>query len=204
MVITQLVTVILQAREALVQSVAFARTDVFADTPARRQTRCSSSRGALHIYRLRDEPRAIILVACTKCGWKGVQRPRNLSLYSADRAIQTCAILPVRFAQRSARTGTAAARIFHRRTAMTTHPARFQGRFYRDPTSPRSHSPDGVYAQPKSKTPSSRKVWPRFEEVIPYAEPRHGRGPEGGVPLNSGVGALGGKGNRPVFAPTTH
>ena len=41
----------------------------------------------------------------------------------------------------------------------------------------------------------SLKVWPRFEEVVPCAEPRHGRGPEGGVPLNSGVGALGGKGN---------
>ena len=78
---------------------------------------------------------------------------------------------------------------------MTTHPARFQGRFYRDPTSPRSHSPDGVYAQPKSKTPPSRKVWPRFEEVVPYAEPRHGRGPEGGGSFELRGWALGGKGN---------
>ena len=172
--------------------------DVFADTPARRQIRGSSNRGALYIYRLRDEPRAIILVACTKCGWKGVQRRRNLSPC-------TVLIAPFRPA-RSCRSGLLKDRLelgplrraffrAHRRTAMTTHPAPFQGRFYRDPRSPRSHSPDGVYAQPKSKTPPSRKVWPRFEEVVPCAEPRHGRGPEGGVPLNSGVGALGGKGN---------
>ena len=172
--------------------------DVFADAPARRQIRGSSNRGALYIYRLRDEPRAIILVACTKCGWKGVQRRRNLSPC-------TVLIAPFRPA-RSCRSGLLKDRLelgplrraffrAHRRTAMTTHPAPFQGRFYRDPRSPRSHSPDGVYAQPKSKTPPSRKVWPRFEEVVPCAEPRHGRGPEGGVPLNSGVGALGGKGN---------
>ncbi len=39
--------------------------DVLADPRARRQTRGGHSRGALNIYRLRDEPRAIILVACT-------------------------------------------------------------------------------------------------------------------------------------------
>ena len=68
--------------------------------------------GALHIYRLRDEPRAIILVAYQVRLEGDVQAAKLIALYGADRAIQTCAtILPVRFAQRSARTGTAAARI---------------------------------------------------------------------------------------------
>ena len=139
--------------------------------------------GALDIYRLRDEPRAIILVAYQVRLEGDVQRRRNLSLF--DRAIQTCAtIYRSGLLKDRLQTGTAAARIFrpHRRTAMTTI------------------SPDGVYAQPKSKTPSSRKVWPRFEEVVPYAEPRHGRGPEGGVPLNSGVGPWGARGTPGVRA----
>ena len=81
--------------------------DVLADPRARRQARGSHSRGALNIYRLRDEPRAIILVACTKCDWKAA--------YSRDELIapcQTCStILPLRGAQTSAQTGIAAARI---------------------------------------------------------------------------------------------
>jgi hypothetical protein len=68
-----------------------------------------------------------------------------------------------------------------------------------DPDIARTHSPTASRAA-KIKNPAESdgvlwKVWPRFEEVVPYAEPRHGRGPEGGVPLNSGVGALGGNGN---------
>ena len=47
--------------------------DVLADPRARRQTRGSQYHGALTIYRLRDEPSAIILVACTKCDF-GRQR----------------------------------------------------------------------------------------------------------------------------------
>ena len=159
--------------------------------------------GALDIYRLRDEPRAIILVAYQVRLEGDVQRRRNLSLVGADRAIQTCAtiyrsgLLKDRLELGPLRRAFCRA---HRPTAMTTHPAPFQGRFYRDPTSPRSHFPDGVYAQPKPKTPPSRKVWPRFEEVVPYAEPRHGRGPEGGVPLNSGVGPWGARGTPGVRA----
>ena len=40
--------------------------DVLADPRARRQTRGNHSRGALNIYRQQDEPRATVLVACTK------------------------------------------------------------------------------------------------------------------------------------------
>ena len=47
-----------------------------------------TSRGALDIYRLRDEPRAIILVACTKCDWKAAySRDELIALHGADRAM---------------------------------------------------------------------------------------------------------------------
>jgi hypothetical protein len=84
--ISRLMTAMLQAREALsrrswshpleytgVESWA----DVLADPLARRQTRGGHSRGALNIYRLRDEPRAIILVACTECDWKAASREQR-------------------------------------------------------------------------------------------------------------------------------
>jgi hypothetical protein len=95
--ITRLVTAMLQAREALaLQSWSHPPeytgeewwADVLADPRARRQTRGSHSRGALNIYRLRDEPRAIILVACTKCDWKAAySRGELIALYGADRAM---------------------------------------------------------------------------------------------------------------------
>jgi hypothetical protein len=77
----------------------------------------------------------------------------------------------------------------HRRTAMTTHPAPFQGRFYRDRTDIAPVPfPRRRLRAAKSKTPSSRmgslKVWPRFEEVVPYAEPRHGKGRAPTSPLS--------------------
>jgi hypothetical protein len=74
--VSRLMTAMLQAREALSRRswshpLEYAgeewSPDVLADPCARRQTRGSHSRGALNIYRLRDEPREIILVACTKC-----------------------------------------------------------------------------------------------------------------------------------------
>ena len=44
--------------------------------------------GALTIYRLRDEPRATILVACTKCDWKAAySRDELIALHGADRAM---------------------------------------------------------------------------------------------------------------------
>ena len=65
--VSRLVTAMLQARQAVVQrswshpqedSSDDWWADVLADPRARRQTRGSHSRGAINIYRLRDEPRA--------------------------------------------------------------------------------------------------------------------------------------------------
>src|SRR6478609_5208624 len=51
-------------------------------------SRGSHSRGAPNIYRLRDEPRAIILAACTKCDWKAAySRDELTTLHGADRAM---------------------------------------------------------------------------------------------------------------------
>ena len=48
----------------------------------------SQSRGALTIYRLGDEPSAIILVACTKCDWKAAySRDELIALHGADCAM---------------------------------------------------------------------------------------------------------------------
>ena len=64
--------------------------DVLADPRARRHTRGSYSRGALTIYRLRDEPSAIILVACSKCDWKAAFRRADLvARHGADCAMPT-------------------------------------------------------------------------------------------------------------------
>jgi hypothetical protein len=82
--VSQLVTAMLQARQAVVQrswshpqedSSDDWWADVLADPRARRPTRGNHSRGAINIYRLRDEPHAIILVACTKCDWKAAYSP---------------------------------------------------------------------------------------------------------------------------------
>jgi hypothetical protein len=135
--------------------------------------------GALDIYRLRDEPRAIILVAYQVRLEGDVQRRRN---FIADRAIQTCAtILPVRFAQRSARTGTAAARIL---SSPST---------YRD-----DHDfPERRLRAAKTKNPAESdavRCGRGSRRSSLTQNPATEGGPEGGVPLNSGVG-LGGKGN---------
>jgi hypothetical protein len=53
--------------------------DVLADPRARRQARGSQSRGALNIYRLRDEPHAIIQAAYS--------RDELIALHGADRAM---------------------------------------------------------------------------------------------------------------------
>src|SRR6478609_2906732 len=95
--VSRLVTAMLQARHAVVQrswshpqedSSEDWWADVLADPRARRQTRGSHSRGALNIYRLRDEPRATILVACTKCDRKAAySRDELTALNGADRAM---------------------------------------------------------------------------------------------------------------------
>src|SRR4051795_1283146 len=77
--VLRLLVAMLQARDSLAQRswshpLEFTGeewwADVLADPRARRQTREGLSRGALTIYRLRDEPRLTILVGCTKCDWK--------------------------------------------------------------------------------------------------------------------------------------
>ena len=95
--ITRLMIAMLQAREAL-SSRSWSHpleyageewwADVLADPRARRQARGSHSRGALNIYRLRDEQRATILVSCTKCDWKAAySRDELIALHGADRAM---------------------------------------------------------------------------------------------------------------------
>src|SRR3954463_12032990 len=95
--VSRLVTAMLQARQAVVQrSWSHPQedtpddwwADVLAAPRARRQTRGSQSRDALNIYRLRDEPRATILVARTKCDWKAAySRDELFALYGPDRVM---------------------------------------------------------------------------------------------------------------------
>jgi hypothetical protein len=94
--ISRLVTAMLHARHAVVQrswshpqedSSDDWWADVLADPRARRHTR-GNQRGALTIYRLRDEPRTTILVACTKCDWKAAySRDELIALHSSERAM---------------------------------------------------------------------------------------------------------------------
>jgi hypothetical protein len=95
--VSRLLTAMLQARLAIEQrswshpqedSSEDWWADLLADPRARGQTRGSHSRGALNIYRLRDEPRATILVACTKCDWKAAySRDELFALYGSDRVM---------------------------------------------------------------------------------------------------------------------
>jgi hypothetical protein len=60
--------------------------DVLADPRARIPKRRSSERAVEHtFYRLADEPREIILVACSKCDWKAAfQRAELIAAYGVD------------------------------------------------------------------------------------------------------------------------
>ena len=120
--VSRLVTAMLQARQAVVQrswshpqedSPDDWWADVLADPRACRQTRGSHSRGALNIYRLRDELRATILVACTKCDWKAAYNSDELTaLHGADRAMPDLLHdLAAPGSLRWARTGIVAVRI---------------------------------------------------------------------------------------------
>ena len=91
--ISRLVTAMLQARQAIVQrswshpqedSSDDWWADVLADPRARRPTRTKSG-GAIAIYRLRDEERATIFVACAKCDWKAAfSRADLIAEHDAD------------------------------------------------------------------------------------------------------------------------
>ena len=95
--ISRLLAAMLQARDALTRrswSHPLEHTgeewwaDVLADPRARRIARVAPSRGAITIYRLRDEPHASILIACTKCDWKAAfSRDELIAQHGADRPL---------------------------------------------------------------------------------------------------------------------
>ena len=62
--------------------------DVLADPRARTPKRRSDYTAKQTFYRLADEPREIILVACSKCDWKAAFRRADLvASHGADRAM---------------------------------------------------------------------------------------------------------------------
>jgi hypothetical protein len=93
--ISRLLVAMLQARDALTRR-SWAHplehtgeewwADVLADPRARRGARVAPSRGAIRIYRLRDDSHASILIACTKCDWKAAfDRDELIAAHGADR-----------------------------------------------------------------------------------------------------------------------
>jgi hypothetical protein len=92
--ISRLVAAMLQARDALShRSRSHPQeptgeewwADVLADPRARRLARVAPSRGAITIYRLRDEPHARILIACTRCDWTAAfDRNELIAAHGAD------------------------------------------------------------------------------------------------------------------------
>ena len=59
--------------------------DVLTDPRAHRAARVAPSRGAITVYRLRDEPHASILIAYTKCDWKAAfNRDELIAQHGAD------------------------------------------------------------------------------------------------------------------------
>jgi hypothetical protein len=92
---SRLLAAMLQAREALARRSRVHPSehtgeewwaDVLADPRARRAARVAPSRGAITVYRLRDEPHASILIACTKCDWKAAfNRDELIAQHGADR-----------------------------------------------------------------------------------------------------------------------
>jgi hypothetical protein len=64
--------------------------DVLADPRARTPKRRSDYTAKQTFYRLADEPREIILVACSKCDWKAAFRRADLvARHGADYAMPT-------------------------------------------------------------------------------------------------------------------
>ena len=98
--ISRLMIAMLQAREALSgrswsHPLEYAGeewwADVLADPRARTaRTPCERSAARRTFYRLADEPREIILVACSKCDWKAAFRRADLvARHGADYAMPT-------------------------------------------------------------------------------------------------------------------
>jgi hypothetical protein len=92
--VSRLLVAMLQARDALTRRSWWHPlehtgeewwADVLADPRARRVAKVAPSRGAITICRLRDEPHATILVACTKCDWKAAfDRDELIAAHGAD------------------------------------------------------------------------------------------------------------------------
>jgi hypothetical protein len=84
--IASLIAAMLQARQAVILR-AWSHpqehatddwwADVLADPRARRIARGIHGRGAITIYRLRDDQRATILVSCSKCDWRAAYSRDN-------------------------------------------------------------------------------------------------------------------------------
>ena len=95
--VSRLLVAMLQARDSLAQrswSHPLKHTgeewwaDVLADPRARRAASVAPSHGAIKVYRLRDEPHASILIACTKCDWKAAfNRDELIAQHGADRPL---------------------------------------------------------------------------------------------------------------------
>jgi hypothetical protein len=115
--VARLVAAMVQARDA-VESRSWSHpqeptteewwADVLADPRARRRERRTDLTVKRAFYRLADEPREMILVACSKCEWKAAFK--RAELITAHGAARAClSTLPPLAAPRSARNGTAAA-----------------------------------------------------------------------------------------------
>jgi hypothetical protein len=101
--------------------------DVLVDPRARiRKRRGSAVAVERTFYRLGDEPREVILVACSKCEWKAAyQRAELIAAHGVSVRCQACSIgSPGRAAPRSARSGTAASCITSNRSRRRTAPTR--------------------------------------------------------------------------------
>src|ERR1700752_3197921 len=85
--------------------------DVLADPRARKRERRTDLAVKQAFYRLADEKREIILVACSKCDWRAAfERDELIAAHGADYAMPNCStISPHRIAVRSAPNGIAAA-----------------------------------------------------------------------------------------------
>ena len=98
--ITRLMIAMLQAREAI-SGRSWSHpleytgeewwADVLADPRARTPKRRSDYTAKQTFYRLADEPREIILVACSKCDWKAAFRRADLvARHGADMRCRLC------------------------------------------------------------------------------------------------------------------
>src|SRR5215471_2637742 len=118
--VARLVTAMVQARDAVEhrswshpqESTGEAWwADVLADPRARKRERRTDLAIKQAFYRLADEKREIILVACSKCDWRAAfSRDDLIATHGADHPMPTCStISPHRVAVGSALIGIVAA-----------------------------------------------------------------------------------------------